>query len=71
MVEEIKLAHQWSSGQAVAFGEWGPGLIPGESYVEEIIRFLKICDLWGLNPRWDDERPGAPLIASKVFLAES
>jgi hypothetical protein len=38
LAEEIKLAHRWSSGQAVAFGECGQGSIPGES-CEEIIRF--------------------------------
>ena len=35
--------------KAISFGERGPGSIPGETHVEEIIRFLKMGVPCGLN----------------------
>ena len=37
-----------------AFDERGPGSIPGETHVEEIIRFLKTGVPCGSNPRSPD-----------------
>ena len=59
-----------SLASTISLGERGPGSIPGETHVEEIIRFLKMGDPFGSNPRWT-MRPGALPTASNVFLAES
>ena len=50
LIYSIKMICTKNSGLAISFGERGPGSIPGETHVEEIIRFLKMGGLCGSNP---------------------